>query len=266
VPTVDLHKYWSALKPVVLYPTFSLEDFCRHTTIWLTIFVLITAVVGERRSVVIAPLLSGYILAARVLIVGTVLSVAEIAGAVIALGLWPLLLALPTRRRAAGLFVLLASVVIFERLQPFQFQSVSRQFGWLPFWSLMKGSVAVDIMSFFEKSFLYGSLLFLFVEAGGRLVAAAALVCGLLFATSWAETYLPGRSAEITDALLAALLAVGIGLTRPRTPGGELSSAKSSDAPPRTPTHSCRMMKTATGGTSRPNHRSDRVVPDDPTT
>jgi VanZ family protein len=28
----------------------------------------------------------------------------------------------------------------------------------------------------------------------------------MLFATSWAETYLPGRSAEITDALIALLM------------------------------------------------------------
>ena len=30
----------------------------------------------------------------------------------------------------------------------------------------------------------------------------------MLFATSWAETYLPGRSAEITDSLMALLIGV----------------------------------------------------------
>ena len=161
----------------------------------------------------ILPLFCGFILSVRVLILGTVLSVAEIAGAVIALCLWPIVLALPSRQRSAGLFVLLGSVVFFERLQPFQFQSEARQFGWLPFWSLMKGSIGVDVMSFFEKSFLYGSLLFLFTEGSGRLRTAAALVCGMLFATSWAQTYLPGRSAELTDATMALLIAVGMALT-----------------------------------------------------
>lgn len=232
VPTIDLHKYWGALKPVILTPTLSFNDLYRHTTIWLTIFVLFVAAVGQRRSAMIAPLICGCILAARVLIIGTVLSVAEIAGAVISLCLWPILLALPTRRRSAGMFVLMGSVVIFERLQPFQFQSQARQFGWLPFWSLMQGSIGVDVMSFFEKSFLYGSLLFLFIEGGGRLRTAAALVCGVLFGTSWAETYLPGRSAEITDAAMALLLAVGMALIGPRASGGELSGATASDARP----------------------------------
>src|SRR5262249_8328571 len=44
VPTIDLHKYWSALKPAIISPTLSIEDLCRHTTIWLTIFILTASV------------------------------------------------------------------------------------------------------------------------------------------------------------------------------------------------------------------------------
>ena len=76
----------------------------------------------------------------------------------------------------------------------------------------MAGSIAVDVMSFFEKSFLFGSLLYLFTQAGGRLRTAVMIVGGVLFATSWAETYLPGRSAEITDLIMALLLAGGFAL------------------------------------------------------
>jgi hypothetical protein len=197
----------------------------------LTILVLIAAVVGHRRSFLIAPLFCGALLVARVLILGAVLSVAEIAGAIIALCLWPLLLALSARRRSASVFMLLGGVAIFERLQPFQFQSVGRPFRWQPFWGLMEGSIGVDVMSFFEKSFLYGSLLFLFVEAGGRLRTAAILVCGVLFATSWAETYLPGRSAEITDAVMALLIAVAMSLTPPQAPSGQPIVGRTSTAP-----------------------------------
>jgi hypothetical protein len=42
---------------------------------------------------------------------------------------------------------------------------------------------------------------------GSRLVAAL-FVATVLFAASWAEIYLPGRSAEITDGLLALIIAV----------------------------------------------------------
>jgi VanZ family protein len=147
-----------------------------------------------------------------VLIVDTTLSAAEIAGAAVALCLWPIMLAMPSHRRAAALFVLFGAAVVVERLQPFQFQAPGRDFGWVPFRSLMAGSIAVDVMSFFEKSFLYGSLLYLFTQAGGRPRTAVMIVGGVLFATSWAETYLPGRSAEITDLIMALLLAGGFAL------------------------------------------------------
>ena len=81
VPTIDLHKYWNALKPVILDPSLSLEGLYRHTTIWLTTFALIAALVGPRRSALLVPLFCGCILAARVLIVDTTLSVAPIVGA-----------------------------------------------------------------------------------------------------------------------------------------------------------------------------------------
>ena len=73
----------------------------------------------------------------------------------------------------------------------------------------------VNTLSFFEKVFLYGSLLFLLTEAGVRLGISSLLVASSLFATSWLETYLPGRSAEITDAVMALLIALIFALLRP---------------------------------------------------
>ena len=207
VPTIDLHKYWNALKPAIFYPTLAPGTLYRHTTIWLTTFALISSLVGRRCSVLAALMFCGCVLIARILIVDTVLSVSEIAGAGIALCFWPVMLFLAPRRRAAVLFVLLGATVVIGRLQPFHFQLQARDFGWVPFRSLMGGSIAVNVMSFCEKSFLYGSLLYLFTEAGGRLRSAVLIVGGALFVTSWLETYLPGRSAEITDPVMVLLLA-----------------------------------------------------------
>jgi len=216
VPTIDLHKYWNALKPVILDPVFSLESLYRHTTIWLTTFALILVLVGHRRSILLAPLFCGCILVARVLIVDTALSVSEIMGAGIALCFWPIMLAISHRQRATVLFLLLGIAVVIERLKPFQFQSGARDFGWVPFHSLMEGSIAVNVMAFCEKSFLYGALLYLFTEAGGRLRTAVLIVGGTLFTTSWVETYLPGRSGEITDFVMVLLLAGGFALFHTR--------------------------------------------------
>ena len=44
VPTIDLHKYWDALKPVVFHPRPTGYDLFRYTAIWLTIGSLIESV------------------------------------------------------------------------------------------------------------------------------------------------------------------------------------------------------------------------------
>jgi len=82
-----------------------------------------------------------------------------------------------------------------------------RDFRWIPFLGLMNGSLQVDALAFLEKFFLYGALIFLLGNAVGRRWAATVFVTLLLLATSWAETYLPGGSGEITDALMAAMIA-----------------------------------------------------------
>jgi VanZ family protein len=221
VPVIDVHKYWNALKPIVLHPVLSLEALYNHTTTWLTIFVLIATLAGQRGAATLSILFCAFILTARVLVVGTILSISEVVGAAVAICLLPLLLRLSDRQRAASLLILLSVTVIVGRLQPFEFAPVPRDFGWLPFLSLMRGSIAVNVMSLLEKSFLYGSLIYLFTEAGGRLPAAAFIVGLALFATSCAQMYLPGRSAEITDVIIALLLAVGFALAHeaPRCAG-----------------------------------------------
>src|SRR5579862_1800834 len=81
-------------------------------------------------------------------------------------------------------------------------------FGWVPFASFFPGSIAVNAQSMLQKTFLYGSALVLLVDAGLALIWASGILCTILFATSMAQTYLIGRSGEITDTLLALLLAL----------------------------------------------------------
>jgi VanZ family protein len=213
VPTIDLHKYWDALKPVVLHPSLTGYDLFRYTAVWLTIGALIEAIGGPRRAWLLFPLFIALVLTAKVLIVDKTLSTAELAGAGLALGMWLVLaLSVGARFRVSVIALLFCALIIAERLAPFQFSPHGRHFGWIPFLGLMHGSLEVNIMSFFEKAFLYGSLIWLLGKTGLRFWASGILVTMMLFATSWAELYLPGRSAEITDAAMALVMGVIIAL------------------------------------------------------
>jgi hypothetical protein len=97
-------------------------------------------------------------------------------------------------------------VVVF-RLEPFVFSEPSGPYSWMPFLSFMQGSIDIDVQSFFEKFFLYGGLIWLLAEMGMATRLATLLVAALVLGASFVEVFIPGRSAEITDTILA--LAIG---------------------------------------------------------
>jgi VanZ family protein len=224
VPAIDLHKYWDALKPVVFHPRPTGYDLFRYTAIWLTVGSLIESVGGRRRRWLLFPMFIAAVLSAKVVIIGKALSAAEIGGAAIALAAW-LLLAISVGARIRATALLLSAFILAERLEPFQFSAYGRAFGWTPFRSFLYGSVEVNILSFLEKTFLYGALIWLLDKSGLRSGVSTILVAIMLFAASWAETHLPGRSAEITDALMALLIGIIMAVVKSPTEGSRPGTA-----------------------------------------
>ena len=213
VPTIDVHKYWSALKPLILYPSLTGYDLFRYTAIWLTISALIEAILGAGRAWVLFPLFVGCVLVGKVMIVDTSLSVAEVTGAALAIVVRGLL-AFNASLRITLIALAFYGYVVADRLEPFQFSTIARPFVWTPFLGFMSGDLRIDILSFLEKFFLYGAAIWLLTRAGLRLGTATLLIALTLFVTSQAERFLPGRSAEVTDAIMALLIGAIFALIR----------------------------------------------------
>ncbi len=216
VPTVDLHKYWHAVKPVILNPSVTGYDLFRYVATWLAIGVLIEAVGGHRRVWLLFPLFVGSVIVAKVMIVDTTLSAAEVAGAGLAFCVWGAL-AVGTRLRVTLIALLFCGYVVAERLEPFEFLSSGRAFSWIPFLGFMYGSVEIGVLSFLQKFFLFGGSIWLLTRAGLRLRSSAFVVATILFMTSQAQTYLPNRTAEITDAVMALLIGAVFALIEDET-------------------------------------------------
>ncbi len=205
VPTIDLHKYWSALKPVFLYPEITLNALFRHAAIWLAICVMIEKIVGGERAGGLIRRFVAFLLFSCVLVISTTVTLSQILGIALAFGIWQ---ALPTSRvRVLAAAAAMGAYVVVFRLDPFVFSPAPGHYSWTPFLSFMQGSIDIDVRSFFEKVFLYGGLIWLLGEAGMAVRLSTVIVAGIVFAASIAEVFIPGRSAEITDAILA--LAVG---------------------------------------------------------
>lgn len=204
-PTINLHKYWDALKPIVLHPQLTWYSLCRQTAIWLTVAVLIEKIVGPTKSAAMFRRFAGFTLLASLIIISTWISLSQLSGMALAYLLWRAIRHQP-RAPVVVAATLLGFYVVAFRLAPFDFAAVEGHYGWMPFLSFMQGSIDLDVQSFFEKVFLYGGLIWLLGQAGMGLRVAYSAVAGVLLLASVAEIYLPGRSAEITDAILALVI------------------------------------------------------------
>jgi VanZ family protein len=216
VPTTDVHKYWNALKPVILHPSLTGYDLFRYTAIWLAICALIEAIGGPRRLGLLFPLFVGSVIVAKVVMVYTTLTPAEITGAGLALCAWGVL-ALDARLRDIVIVLLFGGYVVAERLEPFQSAGIAGSFSWIPFLGFMSSSPEIGVLSFFQKFFLFGSSIWLLARAGLQLWSSTLVVAVILFITSQAETLLPKRSAEITDAVMALLIGAMFALVQGKT-------------------------------------------------
>jgi hypothetical protein len=88
VPTTDVHKYWNVLKPLILHPSLTGYDLFRYTAMWLAIGALIEAIGGPRHLGLLFPLFIGFVIVAKVVMLYTALTPAEITGAALALCAW----------------------------------------------------------------------------------------------------------------------------------------------------------------------------------
>jgi VanZ family protein len=114
-------------------------------------------------------------------------------------------LLLPVRARVAAGIVGIAVVV--HGLEPFAFQNTAQPFSWLPFQASFTSEWEPALVVLLGKVFVYGSLVWLIRESGVRLAVATAATAAVLGVIEVAQMYLPGRSPEITDPVIALILA-----------------------------------------------------------
>jgi hypothetical protein len=210
VPTIDLHKYWYTIRLLIRTPSLPAGDLLRFAVVWLCLASVVEEIFGFRRWLLLFPALVGAEIAGRIVMLHASLQLYDIVGALLAWGVWLVLLRWMPGRRVV-LTALFLELVVAGRLRPFRFGAPGN-YGWVPFLPLMRGSIAVAVQSFCEKVFLFGGLIWLLDRAGFELKAATLLTATVLFATSLAQVHLPGRSASITDPVMALLIGGMFGL------------------------------------------------------
>ncbi len=207
MPSLDVQNVKNALKPLFRTPHFDGVAFLHDLVAWLVFLRL-------SRYSAVAKLGRHWLALACVAVVfaepafeGKLLSWANVAGVLAAVAARPLFY-----RGKASLFLLLGLQFLslcLSELHPFRFTAHAR-FLWLPFSGMMQGSVVVNLDALIEKTYVYGSLLFLLDYYGVRWKTAATTVGVLLLGLEWLQQYIPGKTPESTDAVLAVILGFAI--------------------------------------------------------
>ena len=176
---------------------------------WLVLAQLLAAALstGKTRKLLLLLLL---ILPARLFILGRTFTWSELAGAILACICSYFLSAYRWRLGISA--VLLILVLILRGLAPYHWSSIANPFSWIPFSGFLEANREFSMLTFLRKCFWYGSAVWLMRAAGWRLVTAAMAVALLLGAIEVVQIHLPGRVAEITDPVLALILAATLEL------------------------------------------------------
>ena len=209
VPTLDLQNVRNGLKPLLHWDDIGAVDVVRSLAGWLVFLRLTRYSALQRIGYFGIAAISLAVLAAQPIFAGNQIRPSHLAGCLLALLIFPLFKS--GRASMVVLTALLATSITLSALAPGQGQAVETQWvrdlSWIPFSGFLQGSLITNIASLIEKCFLYGSLLFFLRYLGLSIATASLLVAPALFTLEWIQQSIPGRTPEITDPLLALLLA-----------------------------------------------------------
>jgi VanZ family protein len=213
IPAMDRGEWIASMRPLVQPWHLDPVRVLRLAGSWLVACRLLSAAVPWRERQIAGGMMLA-VLAAAVPIVNRALRPEDVVAAGLALALWTGLAG--WRRADAVLLAVLLCVVLAEGLWPYRLRAVGRAFSWVPFAAMVGGQYAAGVQAGLLKLFLYGGLLWLAWRAGAGRVVPAVLVAALALAIGWAQTHLPGRSGETTDAALALIAALVLWALHPR--------------------------------------------------
>jgi VanZ family protein len=187
--------------------TWPVRAFFESLAGWLAISALLDYWGGPRR---VGRMLATALLAIplKLFIAHRTMTGSEVAGALLAIGLWMIFRRLAQPMLAAGLLAVAALVA--AGLAPFRLTAVPQPFTWVPFLPMLESPWEPAFQILLQKSFLYGAAVWLLNENGRGWMISSLMVAAPLAIVEGIQVFLPGRTPEVTDPLLAFILGLSL--------------------------------------------------------
>jgi VanZ family protein len=219
MPRLSLYQVAQALAPVTTLE-FSVASTGKFFAGYVILGTAVRALVQREYFWRVFTLVVGLSLLCRVVFVGQQMPLGEPLGLLLALPLIVVFRDQPYQRAALPLAFLAVLGWHVYGLAPFNFDTAAREFHWLPFAGFMDATRENGYLSFLDKSYLYLGLVWLTTTSGAPLLASTLTLASLGLGIEFAQRYLPGRHAELTDPLLivaaASVLAIANNVWRAR--------------------------------------------------
>ncbi len=209
VPTIDFQHVKDALKPLLAIESVPAVDVLRHFAACLVLGRLLQAITTPVRSALLLIVIAFGAIAAKPFIMTKIISPAEVVGAVAAVVVWIAILSRLGPRTLIIALIFAASVAL-QGLIPFELNAEPSAFSLVPFGGFERGSMATNLQAFLEKIFLYGSLIWVVGQAGGSTEFSLIFNVVYLGAIEVAQTFIVGRTAEITDPVIGLIMGVAL--------------------------------------------------------
>jgi VanZ family protein len=220
LPSLDWQLVKDNLKQLWFDPMLEPPDVVIFAAAWLAAGYLMQAGDAQRRLDLLLPLLMAVVMGLELVIVhGGGLSADNLAGGLLALGLW---FGLMRRRERPAMLVwpALAAAIAVNGLWPFAFAPRPvASFHWLPFAGMLGWSMWFNLLAVTYKLYLYCAACFALCEVTRSWRTTALLAASYVFAIELLQCYQPRHVPEITDplvVLLACLVGAAFTPTRPQ--------------------------------------------------
>jgi VanZ family protein len=207
-PTLGRTALATAFSAWLRTPWFQPVEIWANTAEWFTAALLVEAAWPTVQEGWIPVVMAGCL--GRLLVRGRVLSMPEVIGAAIALWLW---MASRKQRRIAMAVGMLTVAIVLRELAPFHFAHSPSAFRWIPFAASLMADRDAALIVLLHKAFSYGALVWLWRRRGAPYWIAGPAIAMALLGCEWLQRYIPGRTPETTDAVMAVLLALLLGLS-----------------------------------------------------
>lgn len=205
IPALTHSQLRATLRVLITSVSVSPPEVWAVAAEWFAALLALGAVFGRWRNFWLAGVPA--VLALRLLTVARILTPNEVLGSLLAVALW---LAIPQSRRLSAALWWMASALLLRELAPFHLSFHAQPFAWIPFTPTLESERQSAVVIIARKAFDYGAMVWLLRQRGVRYRQAGLAVAAVLFVCERIQIYLPGRTPEITDAVLALLMAAAL--------------------------------------------------------